>query len=483
MAKMSIGRALRWWSEREGDRPALTCDRRTLTRRELEQQSNRLARAFSGMGVEQGDFVAISLGNSIEFFECVLAAVKLGAAVLPISPQMPAPERDPVLDLVRPALIAGPAAETYRGAPGLADVNAVIGDFSAEPLPDVIARPWFATTSGGSTGRPKVIVNTQAGLFDPEVAETGLAIERTTLIPGPLYRGAPFHTGLRALLFGNHLIVMPRFDAEQCLALIASHRVDFMPVVPTMMHRMWRLGPEVLGRHDLSSLRIMVSMGAACPPWLKEAWIGLLGAEQVHEFYTCTEQIGMTWISGTEWLEHRGSVGRPINGSRVSIFGENGEELGPGQIGDIYLMPASGAGTSYTYIGAESRRREDGWETCGDLGWLDAEGYLYIADRRTDLIVSGGENVYPAEVEAVIDQHPAVRASAVIGLPEDDLGHRVHAIIETDRPIDVEELSAWLSPRLARYKIPRSFEFVSEAIRNDAGKVRRSALRQARMRA
>lgn len=477
---MSIGRALRWWSQRDGTRPALTCDQRTLSRRELEEDSNRLARAFSETGVRQGDFVAILLPNGIEFFQCVLAAVKLGAAVLPISPNMPAAERDPVFDLVKPALIAGPAG-AYGGAPALPDVGAVIGKFSAEPLPDVIAHPWFATTSGGSTGRPKVIVNTQAGLFDPESPEAGLDIERATLIPGPLYHGAPFHTGLRALLFGNHLIVMPRFDPEACLGIVARNRIDFMPVVPTMMHRMWRLGPQVLGRYDLSSLRILVSMGAACPPWLKEAWIGLIGAEQVHEYYTCTEQIGMTWISGTEWLEHRGSVGRPINGSQVRIFGENGEALAPGEIGDIHLMPATGPGTSYRYIGAESRRRDDGWESCGDLGWLDEDGYLYVADRRTDLIVTGGENVYPAEVEAVIDQHPAVRASAVIGLPDDDLGHRIHAIVETEEPIDAEALRAWLSDRLARYKIPRSFEFVSEAIRNEAGKVRRLALRQARM--
>jgi len=200
----------------------------------------------------------------------------------------------------------------------------------------------------------------------------------------------------------------------------------------------------------------------------------------VHEFYTCTEQLGMTWISGTEWLEHRGSVGRPINGSQVRIFGAGGVELPAGEIGDIYLMPASGPGTSYRYIGAESQRRDDGWETCGDLGWLDADGYLYIADRRTDLIVSGGNNVYPAEVEAAIDQHPAVRASAVIGLPDDDLGHRVHAIVESEEPIDLEELRIWLADRLGASKIPRSFEWVREAIRNESGKVRRAALRQAR---
>ena len=479
MARMSIGRAIGWWAEKDGDRPALTCEGHTVTRRALEEESNRLARAFAAMGVRQGEFVALSLPNGTGLIESALAATKLGAIVMPLSSRLPSAERDPVLDLVKPALAVGlPAGSCGRTVPvGYSPPE----NLPAGPLPDVIAHPWFATTSGGSTGKPKVIVNNQAGLFDPQVPEANLAIERATLIPGPLYHGAPFHTALRALMAGNHVIVMPRFDAQTCVSLIDQYRVDYVPVVPTMMNRMWRLGMEVLGRYDLSSLRILVSLGAACPAWLKERWIELLGPERVHEFYTCTEQLGMTWISGTEWLEHRGSVGRPINGSRVKIFGADGEELPPGDIGDIYLMPASGPGTTYRSIGAESRRRDDGWETCGDLGWLDSDGYLYIADRRTDLIVSGGTNVYPAEVEAAIDQHPAVRASAVIGLPDDDLGHRVHAILEIDQPIEVEELRGWLAERLASFKVPRTFEFVSDPIRNESGKVRRSALRQERM--
>jgi bile acid-coenzyme A ligase len=307
-----------------------------------------------------------------------------------------------------------------------------------------------------------------------------MALEGTVLIAGPLYHGAPSNLGVRGLSLGNHVIVMSKFDAQTCLRLIDEHRPDYVQVVPTMMSRMWRLGREVIDRYDLSSVHALVSFGAACPGWLKEAWIDLIGAEHVHEFYSATEQIGKTWITGTEWLAHRGSVGRAMGGSRIAIFGRDGEPLAPGQTGDIYLIPATGPGSTYYYIGDEPQRRADGWETSGDIGWMDEDGYLYIADRRTDLIVTGGANVYPAEIEAVIDQHPAVRASVVIGLPDDDLGHRVHAVIETDEPMDTEQLRAWLGERLVRYKVPRTFEFVTEAIRNEAGKVRRSAYRQAR---
>jgi bile acid-coenzyme A ligase len=480
MAKLQIDRAIKWWAEKDGDRPALTCDGRTITRRELIERTDRLACAFARMGVAQKKFVVIALPNGSPFFETALAAVKLGAMVLPISSRMPPRERAPILDAVKPALIVGLPSGSYKDVPTVPESYSCPDDLVCEGLPGVAPYAWFTTTSGGSTGSPKLIVNTQAGLTDPQIPLDRLTLEGTLLIPGPLYHGAPFNLGLRGLSFGDHVIIMPKFDPEGCLRLIDQYRVDYVQVVPTMMNRIWRLGPEVLGRYDLSSLRVLVSFGAACPGWLKEAWIGLIGAEHVHEFYSATEQIGKTWISGTEWLQHRGSVGRPVNGSRIKIFGRDGREMPTGKMGDIYLTPATGPGSTYYYIGAESQRRPDGWETSGDLGWLDEDGYLYIADRRTDLIVSGGANVYPAEIETLIDQYPGVRASVVIGLPDDDLGHRVHAIVEADQSLGVEELRAWLAERLVRYKIPRTFEIVNDPIRNEAGKVRRSAYRRAR---
>jgi bile acid-coenzyme A ligase len=281
---------------------------------------------------------------------------------------------------------------------------------------------------------------------------------------------------MRALFLGNHLVVLARFDPQRTLECIEHYRIDYVVLVPTMMHRIWRLDAEVRDRHDLSSLRVMVHMAAPCPRWLKEAWIKWLGPERVHELYGGTEAQSATWITGTEWLAHPGSVGKPLPGGRMKVMDENGNELSPGTVGEIYMMPDAGPGTTYHYIGAEPKSLH-GWESLGDMGWMDEEGYLYLADRQTDMILRGGANIYPAEVEAAIDSHPRVRSSAVIGVPDEDLGQRVHAIVDAPEGVTNDELLAHLAERLVRYKIPQSFEYVCEPLRDDAGKLRRPALR------
>jgi bile acid-coenzyme A ligase len=215
--------------------------------------------------------------------------------------------------------------------------------------------------------------------------------------------------------------------------------------------------------------------------WLKEAWIEWLGAEKIRELYAGTEAQVATVITGEEWLQHRGSVGRPIGGGQIRILGEDGQELPPGEVGEVFMMPARGRGSTYRYIGAEARSHE-GWESLGDMGYLDADGYLYLADRQTDMILSGGANIYPAEVEAALDAHPAVRSSAVIGLPDEDLGNATHAIVDiADADVGEPELREFLVERLARYKQPRTYELVREPLRDDAGKLRRSRLREERL--
>ncbi len=482
MALQPLSQVLREIAERAGARPAVTFEDQSVTWQELEDRSNRLARAYEALGVGPGDFVTIALPNGIEFYEASLATWKLGATPQPVSAKLPFIERDAIIELANPALVVG-VSDGEHGE----RVSIPVG-YTPDPAlptapiePDRVAPHYKAMTSGGSTGRPKLIVSANPGEMDLEIASTmEFENDRAYLVPGPLYHNAPFAFSMQALFRGNHVVVMTRFDAEETLRLIERHEVDYTVLVPTMMHRIWRLEREVRDRYDLSSLRVMLHMAAPCPAWLKEAWIEWLGPERIFELYGGTEAQGATWITGTEWLEHRGSVGRPMETTTMKVLGEDGRELPPGEVGEIYMMPETGPGTTYHYIGAEAKKR-DGWESLGDIGWMDEDGYLYLSDRQTDMILQGGANIYPAEVEAAIDAHPAVRSSAVIGLPDDDLGSRVHGIVDAVEPVSEQDLLDHLAERLVRYKIPRSLEFVNEPLRDDAGKVRRSALRAERV--
>jgi bile acid-coenzyme A ligase len=274
------------------DRPALTCGSDTRSRAELQARTNRLARAYANLGVTRDSFVTIGLPNGIEFFEATVAAWKLGATPQPISSRLPAIERSAIIDLADSSLVVGvdPAE-----APGRAAVP--IGfqpdrALSSDPLPAVIGASFKAPTSGGSTGRPKLIVATQPGTWEALAGFAALLRvpdDGVHLVSGPLYHNGPFTTALLALLSGNHIVVMPRFDAASALALIERHRVDWMYAVPTMMHRIWRLPEAERTRHDVSSLKVVFHMAAPCPMWLKEAWIGWLGPDRVLELYGGTE--------------------------------------------------------------------------------------------------------------------------------------------------------------------------------------------------
>jgi bile acid-coenzyme A ligase len=300
------------------------------------------------------------------------------------------------------------------------------------------------------------------------------------LVAGPLYHNAAFIYGMRGLFCGNQLVVLPRFDASRVLSVVGEHRITWMQLVPTMMNRIWRLPAVEREAADWSSLRTLLHVGGPCPPWLKEAFIGWLGAERIVEVYGGTEGQGVTVITGPEWLEHRGSVGRPALGSRFEVQDEHGNVVPPGVVGEVFLMPAGGPGSTYHYVGATARSR-NGWESLGDLGHYDEDGYLYLDDRSTDMIVSGAANVYPAEVEGALDAHPGVHASAVIGLPDDDLGQRVVAIVQAEPGVTAAELDAHLADLVAPYKRPRGYEFTDRPLRDEAGKVRRSALRAERL--
>jgi bile acid-coenzyme A ligase len=337
-------------------------------------------------------------------------------------------------------------------------------------------------TSGGSTGRPKLIVSKNPAAWDPEIPYLEIPLQGVMLIPGPLYHNGPFLWCMIALFKGCTVGLTTRFDAEETLSLIDRLRVDTVYMVPTMMRRIWALPDETRARYDVSSLKALWHLAAPCPAWLKECFIEWMGPTVIWELYGGTEGQGSTTIQGTDWLTHRGSVGKPVATCEMKIVGEDGATLPPGEIGEVFLRPLEGPGTSYRYIGAEAKIIDGGWESLGDMGWMDAEGYLYLTDRLSDMILSGGANIYPAEVEAALDAYPGVRSSAVIGLPDDDLGNRLHAIVDCpDGPPDETALLAHLAERLVRYKVPRSLEYVAEPLRDDAGKVRRKDLRAVRV--
>lgn len=476
MGVISISRAITLHATERPDAPALTCGDTTLTWREFDLRTNRLARAYAGLGVVKDDLVTIALPNSTAFMEAAMAIWKLGATPQPVSARLPGREFQEIVELANSRLVVGAAPEQFPGRATVPVGFEPHPSLSDELLPDATATHLKAPTSGGSTGRPKLILAQVPGELDPEEPPFDVPIRSTTVIPGVLYHNAPFSTSAFALAAGNHLINFPRFVPEQVLDAVERYRATFLYLVPTMMGRIWKLPEEVRAKADLSSLDIALHMAAPCPPWLKEAWIDWLGPEVVCELYAGTEVQAVTWITGTEWLTHRGSVGRPMIGE-MKIVGENGEDLPPGEIGEIYMRAEGGLNSTYRYVGGDSKRLPGTeWESLGDMGSMDAEGYIYLADRRKDLILRGGANVYPAEVEAALEEHPSVRSCAVVGLSDEDLGQRVHAVIDAPGGVTEPDLRAHVADRLVSYKCPDSYAFVDEPVRDDAGKVRRTLL-------
>lgn len=468
-------------ADTQGDRLALTFEGDTVTYSQLDRMANQFGRHLTALGVVNGDFVTVASPNGPEFIVAVAGCWKIGATPQPVSARLPGRELEAIVELAESAAVVGAAIE---GCPSATLADALALDDG--PLPDAIAPAWKAPTSGGSTGRPKLIVSGDPSVYAANIqglaAMMGTAGQRTLVMPGPLYHNGPFIWCFATFLDGGHVVLLPRFDAEATLAAVADHRAEALYLVPTMMQRIWKLTDDIKFSYDMTSLERAFHLAEPCPPWLKEVWIEWIGADALWELYGGTEGQSATVLSGVEWLERRGSVGRPNAGGEMKICDEDGNDLPPGEIGEVWMRSVGRDRPTYRYIGAEPDVR-DGWECLGDIGWMDADGYLYLADRRTDMILVGGANIYPAEVEAGINEHPAVRSCAVIGLPDEERGNRVHAIIDLAGAEDLDdgELRVFLGERLVSYKVPRSFEYVAEPLRDDAGKVRRSALRAERL--
>jgi bile acid-coenzyme A ligase len=481
--RMSFGARIAVLAGEHPDKPAIVFapqhgDERALRWRELDRQTNQVARLLKEYGTRPGSMVVVGVWNTLEHFLVTTAAWKLGALALPLRAILPRRERDQIMELAPPSVVFADWDDVDYPVLRPADLDRA-RDYPDTALDDDPPHPGKAIASGGSTGRSKIIVDrTWHPVIYPERSRRlGARYGQVQLMAAPLYHNSPFLAGYGGLADDHTIVLMERFDAEKAVDLIERYRVNYAYLPPIIMRRIAML-PDIQER-DLTSIEAIQSSAAPCPPWLKRFWIDLIGPEKVHEVYGSTEGIGATMISGAEWLEHPGSVGLPIS-CELRILDETGNDLPPGEVGEIYMRPLAAAGPTFSYIGAPgAKSTPDGFLSIGDLGWRDDDGYLYIADRRLDLVITGGANVYPAEVEAALSDHPGIADVAVIGVPDEEWGRRVHAIVQPadiGSPPPVADLDRICRERLASYKAPKTYEFVAALPRNEAGKIRRSEL-------
>jgi bile acid-coenzyme A ligase len=432
-----------------------------------------MAVALADRGVGFGDRIGLGLRNSPHFVISTLAAWKLGAVPVPIRWDLPEWELDRVCEVTDPKM--------YISPDDVAWIDATDGR-DAPVLPDVVSPHLQGICSSGSTGTPKIILSATPGVFNPVYATPmatnwmPIARPQAILVLAPMYHVNAFAT-LHTMLGGDRLVVLEKFDAARAVDLIETHRITTFTATPTMLQRMADV-PGIDDR-DLSSI-VWIQQGAApMPPSLVHRWAGLIGAEKLIMAYGMTEAVGITALRGDEWMDHEGSVGRGMRGTEIKILDDDGREVPVGEIGEIYLRSATYGGSVYLGTTPSLRETEDGFRSVGDMGHVDNDGYLYIADRRVDLIITGGANVFPAEVEKALIDHPKIADIVVVGLRDPEWGRRVHAIVE---PIDasdppaLSEIVAYSKARLAPYKVPKTMETIQSMPRSEATKVNRQRL-------
>lgn len=490
------------------DAIALCDERRTLTWAELAETVARGANALLAMHLPQPLRVAVYANNSVETAIAYLAALRAGASSVPVNFHLTADETAYILeDSAASLLFAGPetaerglAAAMQAGVahviawrsshPGVTSFESWLADASAaEPPADMRALPHLHYTSG-TTGRPKGVetppnmfpigasVAAAFAAFEAEVKSLGF--EGPSLAVSPLYHTSPLRA-VRLLAGGAPLASMEKFDAEATLAAIEKHGVSNINMTPTHFVRLLALPEEVRRRYDLSSLKRIRHTGAACPVHVKRALIEWLGPIVV-EVYGATESGPATQITSLEWLERPGSVGKCLEPFEVEVWSEDGVRLGPDQSGVLYFRDKTGRGITYHNDQQKAARahRAPGVFTLGEIGHVDEHGYVYVTDRISDMVISGGVNIYPAEIEHALLEHPAIHDVAVIGIPHDEMGEEVLAVVvlEPGAPQPGRsELDAFCRERLAGYKRPRSYRFVADIGRNPLGKVNKRELR------
>lgn len=445
----------------------------SLTWAELDRRSSQLAGVLAAEhGLGHGDRLALGMPNTPQLVLSAMAAWKVGATPVPLRWDLPDWERERLREVV--------GAKAHLDESSIPWIDAT-ADAEVVDLPDVIAPSMNGICSSGSTGTPKVILLGFPAVYN-ELFSTPMVSQwhavpspQVVLVLSPMYHTNGF-VSLFSLLGGDRIVLMEKFDAATVVDVVERHRVSTFTATPTMLKRI----AEVAGvdDRDLSSLEWIMQGAAPMPPSLVDRWAELIGAERIIMAYGMTEAIGVTALRGDEWLAHRGSVGKGIRGTEVRILGEDGSELPAGEVGDIHMRnPAYGGST---YLGASPMpESNDGFATVGDMGWVDEDGFLYLADRRVDMIVTGGANVFPAEVETALIDHEGVADVVVIGLKDEEWGRRVHAVIEPADPASpptLADIVAFAKTRVASYKVPKTIEIVERIPRSEATKVNRGAM-------
>jgi fatty-acyl-CoA synthase len=480
----------------------------SLTYGELNDRSIRLARMLQDSGLRPGDVVALFMDNNIRFHEVVWAALRSGMYVCPINRHLTAEEAAYIVtDSEAKALITSTALEAValKLAPlvkcpimlsvdgaidGYERYEAAIATVDASPLPSEPAGDGMYYSSG-TTGRPKGIKRALVGgdFTDPAGLEIllgpvfGFGTDTTYLSPAPLYHAAPFGFTRTIHTMGGTNIIMDRFDALEALRLIEEHQVTHSQWVPTMFIRMLKLAEEDRSRYDLSSHRVAVHAAAPCPVDVKHKMIDWWGP-MIWEYYGGSELNGLTLCDSDQWLAHPGTVGKPILGS-LHICDENGTELEPHQPGAVYFERDR---LPFNYHNDPEKTRSaqhpehPTWTKLGDVGYVDEDGYLHLTDRESFMIISGGVNIYPQEIEDSLALHPRIRDVAVIGVPNADLGEEVKAVVELEPGFEPSEeialeILAYARERLANYKVPRSVDFEAQLPRLETGKLYKRLLR------
>jgi len=489
---------------------------RRLTFHMLDDRVCRAAAGFSALGIRPGDAVALLLRNDFAFMEASLAAQRLGAYAVPINWHFKAPEIDYLLkdcgarvlvahsDLIPGAgvgarrlphllVVATPpeVAKAYgidaaACAPpeGASEWEAWLARQNSLEVPEPRAGDSMIYTSG-TTGHPKGVRRSPP---TPEQAAASEELRRLvygfrpglrTVIASPLYHSAPNAYALRGLRYADLIALEPRFEPMSLLRLVEGEAISHLILTPTHFVRLLKLSETERRRHDLSSLEWVLHVGAPCPPAVKRAMLEWLGPV-VHEFYGSTEAGPVTFCTAEQWLARPGTVGRAVPGATVRAYGEAGEVLPAGQPGEVFMrVPAY---PDFTYHGqAEARRaiERDGLITCGDVGWLDEEGFLYLCDRKRDMVISGGVNIYPAEIESVLVTMDGVRDGVVFGVPDEEFGEALLALVEPmpGAAIEPSAVRSFLKRHLADYKVPRRIELREALPREDSGKIFKRALR------